>query len=326
MKKRATASIAAATALAGGVAAAWAYTEAIMSITSARSSPIQKLVFKKKEISPAQSIRNRASKKLQQQPMEDVTIRNRDGLTLHGHWYPCDKPRRILVMAHGWRSSWCRDFGTVAPFLHKSGCSLLLIEQRSHGQSEGEYISYGILERFDVADWLAYIIEKHPDLPVYLMGMSMGAATVLMAAGLEGTERLSGIIADCAYSVPYEIVERTISRKIKRPAPHTTRVVNHLCHRRGKFRLSDYTVLEAMEQNETVPVLFIHGDADTFVPCEMTMKNYLACRAPKDILIVPDAEHSLSYVTDHKAYEKKLSEFWERYDERLLQDEKANKK
>ena len=316
------ASIAAA-AVAGGAAAAWAYTEAIMSMTAARSSPIHKIVFKKKELSPAQAVRNRASKRLLQQPTEEISIRNREGLLLYGHFYPCDKPRRILVMAHGWRSSWHRDFGSVVPYLHKNGCSLLLIEQRAHGKSEGEYISYGVLERFDVADWLDYVADKHPDLPVYLMGMSMGAATVLMTAGLEGTERLSGIIADCAYSSPYEIVERTISRKIKRPsAPHTTRAVNHLCHKRGKFRLSDYTVLEAMEKNETIPVLFIHGDADTFVPCEMTMKNYLACRAPKDVLIVPDAGHSLSYITDHKAYEKKLTEFWDRYDERINRENK----
>jgi pimeloyl-ACP methyl ester carboxylesterase len=214
-KKGAALAVAAVT---GGIAAAWAYTEAIMSMTAARSSPIQKIVFKKKELSPAQAVRKRASKKLLQQPLEEVSIRNREGLLLYGHFYPCDKPQRILIMAHGWRSSWHRDFGTLVPFLHKNGCSMLLIEQRAHGKSEGEYISYGVMERFDVADWLSYVTEKHPDLPVYLMGMSMGAATVLMTAGLEGTERLSGIIADCAYSAPYEIVERTISRKIKRPS------------------------------------------------------------------------------------------------------------
>ena len=308
--------IASATALVGGVAATWGYAEALMSVITARSSPIHKVMFRKKTLSDHQKARYAASERIQTQPMEDVTIRSRDGLVLHGHWYPCDSPRRVLVMAHGWRSAWHRDFGAVIPFLHENGCSLLLIEQRAHGKSEGKYISYGIFERFDLADWLTFATNRTPEhIPVYLMGISMGAATALMASSLPECNGIAGIIADCGFSSPYDIVKKTIGAKSNRSsAPIEAWVVNRLCHMRAKFRLTDYTPKEAMEQNQRIPVLFIHGDADTFVPCEMSRINYEACRAPKDILIVQGAAHSLSYIANSAAYEEKLLAFWDKYD------------
>lgn len=310
-----TVAIVASAALAGG-AAAWGYVEALMSVVTARSSPVHKVLFKKKTLSDHQKARYAASDRIRTQPMEDVSIRSRDGLALRGHWYPCDNPRRVLVMAHGWRSSWHRDFGAVIPFLHNNGCSLLLIEQRAHGESDGKYISYGIFERFDVADWLTFISQRIPEhLPLYLMGISMGAATVLMSSELPECAHIAGIIADCGFSSPYDIVKKTIGAKSNRSsAPVEAWVVNRLCRMRAKFRLTDCSPKEAMERNDRIPVLFIHGDADAFVPCEMSHVNYQACCAPKDILIVHGAAHSLSYIADPQAYEKKLSEFWGKYD------------
>ena len=313
MKKRTAALLT--TAAIGGLAA-WGYAEALMSVTTARNSPIQKLLFKKKKLSPHQQIRAVVSERLKQQPVRDVVIKSRDGLSLRGHWYPCKNPKRVLIMAHGWHSAWHRDFGAVAPFLHENGCSLLFIDQRTHGESDGKYISYGILERFDLCDWLTFLSKKIPEsVPIYFMGISMGAATALMAAGLPGTERLSGIIADCGFSNPYDIVERTIAGKIKRPrAPIEVCVMDRLCRKRANFSLKDHSPRKAMEQNENIPVLFIHGGADDFVPCAMTLENYMACRAPKSILIVPGAGHSMSYIANPRAYEQKLCEFWEKYD------------
>lgn len=312
-----TTAILATAALVGGAAATWGYAEALMSVIAARSSPLHKVMFKKKNLTDHQKTRYAASEQIRTQPMEDVSIRSRDGLTLRGHWYPCDNPRRVLIMAHGWRSSWHRDFGAVIPFLHNNGCSLLLIEQRAHGESEGNYISYGIFERFDVADWLTFAADRIPaHAPVYLMGISMGAATSLMASELPECANIAGIIADCGFSSPYDIVKKTIGAKSNRSsAPIEAWVVNRLCHARANFRLTDCTPREAMEHNEHIPVLFIHGDADTFVPCEMSHINYQACRAPKDILIVPGAAHSLSYIADPAAYEEKLLAFFETYDE-----------
>ena len=146
-----------------------------------------------------------------------VFTKSFDGLRLAAHWLPAENPKRIVIAMHGWRSSWQRDFSPVSDFLRRSGCSVLYAEQRSHGSSEGEYISYGILERRDVVSWAEYINDHlNTGLPVYLYGISMGAATVMMSSELEFPSPLHGIIADCGYTSPEEII-KTAARERHMP-------------------------------------------------------------------------------------------------------------
>lgn len=300
------------------------YTEIMTSLVARRRSAMSEKIIEaaQKKQSPADPEAPQVptpehlqwERDLMAAPTELVAIRSRDRYILRAHWYPVEGARRTVILAHGWHGRWSRDFCGIAPFLHENHCNLLLIEQRCHGQSGGDLISYGIRERYDVHSWLCWLEKYHGGLPVYLCGISMGAATVLMTTGLPIAGRVRGIIADSGYSSPRAIITETLEKTIGKMAGPTVTAVNLNCKRREGFSFDDYTPLEAMEQNTEIPCLFVHGDNDTFVPWSMSVQNFHACKAPKEILIVHGAEHGLSYITDTETYQNKVLDFFAAYD------------
>lgn len=248
-------------------------------------------------------------------PLETVTIKSHDGLTLVGHWYPTENARRTVLMAHGWRSAWYRDFGMSAEFMHKCDCNLLYIEQRGHGKSGGKFSTFGVLEHQDIQSWMDFIADRKPDkLPVYLCGISMGATTVLMATELPLKANINGVIADCGFTSGEEILKDVIKKNLPHvPSNVIYKLTNMLCKLHIGISYGDYSTVDAMKKC-TVPVLFIHGDADNFVPVAMTRENYLACAAPKKLLIVPNAAHGTSYCFDKSSYESAVLSFFSEYD------------
>lgn len=301
------------TAIAAGIA----YTEVMTSVIARRKNratdALVAAVSKNKALPLDDSIHEQAQR-VREIPMETVEIRSHDRYVLRGRWYPAENPKRTVILAHGWHSHWYVDFSASTPFLHENGCNLLLIDQRCHGDSGGDLIGYGVCERNDILSWLEFVETNHGGLPVYLCGLSMGAATVLMATELPIEERVRGIIADSAYAKPNDIIRLTLKRNIGPLASPTLAAVSLNCKRRGKFTFGDASPVGAMKKNKTIPCLFIHGDADTFVPCEMGMKNYTACKAPKELLVVPEAEHGMSFVVAPDVYKKKVLDFFTAYD------------
>lgn len=236
-----------------------------------------------------------------------------DGLRLAAHWFPSENPQRIIIAMHGWRSSWQKDFSPVSDFLKRSGCSVLYAEQRSHGASEGEYISYGILERHDVVSWAEYVNDHlNTGLPVYLYGVSMGAATVMMSSELEFPLSLHGIIADCGYTSPEEII-KAAAREWHMPYRLAYPVIARLSNRALGHSLSELNIPDILRHN-SIPILFIHGSADDFVPLEMTLENYEACAGAKELLIVDGARHAQSYAANPEKYESTLTDFFAKHD------------
>ncbi len=304
----------------GGVALAGAaiYTEIMTSIIARRRTPGTDAIVALATGNPVNgeidSVYEKWAADLLNTPMELVEIRSHDRYVLRAHWYPAAGAVRTVICAHGWHSRWNLDFSGLGPYLHGQACNLLFIEQRAHGQSGGDLISYGIRERYDMLSWLDWVEAHHGGLPVYLFGLSMGAATVLMTAGLPVAGRVAGIVADCGYSTPQEIIQLTLEKSVGKLARPTLASVNLNCKCRDNFTFKDYTPIEAMTANTEIPCLFVHGDNDTFVPWRMSMENFYACRAPKDILIVHGADHALSFVVDPDAYKQKLSVFFSVYD------------
>lgn len=141
-----------------------------------------------------------ASKKLSEASHEIVRIKSFDNIELLGHWFPAQNPKRIIIAMHGWRSSWSRDFGLISEFWLNSGCSVLFAEQRGQNGSGGDYMGFGMIERFDCKSWCEWAAEKDESSPIYLAGVSMGAASVLMASNLPLSDRLHGIMADCGFT------------------------------------------------------------------------------------------------------------------------------
>lgn len=240
-----------------------------------------------------------------------IQLVTRDGTPLVGHWYENPQAQRVVVAMHGWRSSWDQDFGLIAPFLHQCGCSVLYCEQRGQQESGGELMTFGLLERWDCLDWVQWV-KKHaqPGLPVYLAGISMGAATVLLAAGEAGPGSIRGVIADCGYTSPHAIWQHVAEQNLHLRYDLCSPWVRRLCRKRLMDDLQAVSTLRSMEKC-TAPVLFVHGTEDTFVPVEMTYENYLACKGPKQLLIVPGAGHGMSFLTEPERYKQAVLQFWQ---------------
>ena len=253
---------------------------------------------------------------LQAFPRERVELRARDGVRLVGHWFPAERPKRVILAVHGWRTNWARDFGAMIPFLLEEGCCVLCVDQRAQGESGGEVIGFGLLERWDVLDWLEKLdgFDSVAGLPVYLAGVSMGATTVLMAAGQPLPDRVRGIVADCGFTSLPDIWE--VVWKRSQPLPYALwrdTLLRLAAQRLGCDPYAETT--ETALARAAVPVLFVHGLDDRFVPPEMTKRAYLACAAPKRLLGIPGAGHALSFQTDPETYQNALKQFWHDFEE-----------
>ena len=242
---------------------------------------------------------------------ESVEITSFDGLKLHGKYYYVSSTAPVEIAFHGYRSAAQRDFCGGSKISLNNGINLLLVEQRSHGQSAKKVITFGIKERYDCLCWANYAARRFgKETKIILSGVSMGAATVLMASNLALPENVCGIIADCPYSSPKEIIKKTC-RDRGYPADVIYPFIKLGARIFGGFRLEESSPIKAVRDTE-IPVLIIHGEADDFVPCSMGKRIYDACKSEKYLFTVPEASHAMSYIVDSDGYEKCVKTFFER--------------
>jgi len=245
---------------------------------------------------------------LSQYPSEDIEIKSFDGLKLHGRLLPLENAKGTILQFHGYRSCPDGDFGCAVPLMRSLGYQVLLVDQRAHQQSEGRYITFGILERQDALYWARAMEQRFgPEHPLYFDGISMGAATVLMAASLPLPKSVRGIIADSGFSAPRAIIGSVI-RRLHLPEKPLFWLINLWCRLLAGTSLKAYSVPEAMAHC-TIPVLFVHGKKDSLVPWEMTQENYDACQSRKTLLLVDEADHGASFLVDRAACEKAIADF-----------------
>ena len=251
---------------------------------------------------------NKYIKEFKEIPYEKVTIQSRDGIKLAARYYHFKDDAPVSIVFHGYRGSVARDASGGFRMSRDNGFNVLLINQRAHFESEGRTITFGVKERYDCLDWIEYVRNRFgEDTKIFLMGLSMGAAVVLMAGGLDLPSNVKGILADFGYTSPKEIIQ-TVIKQMKLPAK-----ISYFCVRLsalifGGFDLEEASALEAMKKCK-VPVMFIHGEADDFVPCQMSLDNYNACASRKEILTVPGATHGMSYCIDSEAYVNGVQKF-----------------
>ena len=240
---------------------------------------------------------------------EDVSIQSFDSLTLRGKYYEFQPGAPIELMFHGYRGDAERDLSGGVQRCFKIGRSALIVDQRSSGTSEGSVITFGINEHKDCLRWVDFMVDKFgPDVKIILTGISMGAATVLMAAGKELPVNVIGVLADCSYSTPKEIMMKTI-REMHLPPKLSYPFVKLGARLFGHFDLEETDPIRAM-QTCRLPVIFFHGEADDFVPCQMSKSVFEACPSRKQLVLVPGAGHGLSYPTAPESYLKAAREFF----------------
>ncbi len=238
---------------------------------------------------------------LKDRPCEDVSILSHDGLTLSGRYYHVADGAPLAIGFHGYRSSAFTDFAGGSELNFHLGHNLLLIDQRAHGRSQGRTISFGILERLDVLSWVDYALERFgEDTRIVLYGVSMGAATVLMASGLDLPKNVKAIVADAPYAKPLDII---LDVGKTHPMPQWLIKPFAILSAKlyGGFDLLETDAVEAVKKAK-VPILIIHGEADSFVPCHMSEGPANANPALVERHTFPGADHAISYLVDTKRY------------------------
>ena len=242
-------------------------------------------------------------------PHEDVEVTSFDGLTLRGKYYEYIPGAPIELMLHGYRGCAERDMPGGALRSHRVGRNALVVDQRASGNSDGSVISFGINERKDCLSWLDFMIKKFgSDVKIILTGISMGGATVMMAAGEDLPPNVIGILSDCGYSSPKEIICKVMQDK-GMPDTLLYPLVKLGAKLYGRFDLEETSALEALQRSKT-PVIFFHGESDDFVPCDMSRACFEACAAPKRLVTIPKAGHGLAYPVDPERYIRELKDFF----------------
>lgn len=242
------------------------------------------------------------------QPAKDVYTESYDGLKLHAKYLAQPDSRGTMLLIHGFHGSGNTDFGCVLQFYHDLKMDLLVIDQRSHLGSEGDYLTMGVRERYDVRSWALWLLEhKGENHPVVLDGVSMGGATVLMAAGLDLPKNVRGIIADCPFTSPREIFV-SVMGKMKLPT-WLLWGANQYCRLFAGFSIDGASTVEALKTC-TLPLLIAHGEDDDFVPCWMGVKSFEAAASPdKQLITVPGAGHGMSFLVDRERVYAALLKF-----------------
>ncbi len=243
-------------------------------------------------------------------PHEDVYITSRDGLRLHGRYFHVADGRPVAIQCHGYKSTPTRDFCGGGVMTMDMGFNVLMIEHRAHEESEGNTICFGEKEKYDLALWIDYVILRFGEkTKIMLYGMSMGAATVILTSALDLPKNVLGVVADCPYSSAKEIIKNTI-RGMKLPDAPLYPLVRLGAIILGKFDPNEADVARAAGEHK-IPILLIHGEGDTFVPCDMSRKIYESLKDDPlcSLNTFPNAEHGISYLHDTPRYISLVREF-----------------
>jgi len=240
---------------------------------------------------------------------EHFYIKSFDGLTLHAKYFEYEPGAVMEIMFHGYRGSAERDLSGGIQRCFALGRSVLLVDQRTSCGSEGNVISFGINEHRDALAWVDFAVKHFgSNIKIVLTGISMGASTVLMAAGKELPENVVGVLADCGFSSAKEIIKKCAG-DLKIPANLIYPFIKLGAKLFGHFNLEEYTPLDAMKTCK-LPIIFFHGEDDAFVPCYMSQEVYEACKSPKKIVTIPKAGHGLVYVVNNDLYFNSVVEFF----------------
>lgn len=261
------------------------------------------------------SIMDKAREWLDKKGYEDVEIQSKDGLKLHGYYISSDTPsNKLVICVHGYTSKGMNECPSFAKAYFDMGYSALIVDNRGHGKSEGKYVGFGILDRYDLLEWIKYSINRFgKDIQIVIHGDSMGASTVLMTTGL--TDLPSNVkvaVADCAFTSPEEVFSHVLKRDYHIPKFPLMNLTSIMSKCLAGYGYKDYTTIDAMKVTKT-PTLFVAGKKDNFVPTWMTQKNYDECIAPKRLFWVDEAGHASAFFEDNELFIKNLKEFLKRY-------------
>lgn len=245
---------------------------------------------------------------------EIIQIESADGLALRGYFLPSEAPSdKLAVLAHGFSLN-AKTTGKLASYFHSQGFHVFAADARAHGESEGRYRGMGWLDRKDYLKWLDVLIDKlGTETEIVLQGTSMGGATVTSLSGEVLPGNVKAIIEDCGYTSVRDIFRYQIKRQMPLfPVFPTVDLSSRECKLRAGYSYAEASALEQVKRSKT-PILFVHGENDTFVPVEMAYRLYDAARCEKELWVVPGAGHAGAYDAATEEYQLRISEFCNKY-------------
>ncbi|MGU8453400.1 alpha/beta hydrolase [Clostridium perfringens] len=247
---------------------------------------------------------------------EDITLKSFDGLNLTSTLIMNENPtNKFIVLVHG--VSICY-VGSLKYFdiFYKNGFNILIVNQRRHGKSEGKYSTYGFYEKYDVNMWIEYLKSRFGnDIILGLHGESMGAGTVMETIPLN--DSIKFVIEDCGYSNFHELIgfqithayKNRLVRKILRPS---LIFANFFMKTKAKFSMKKIVPIDIVSST-SLPMMFIHGKEDYFVPWYMAVDLYKAkTKGYKELYLVEGAKHAEALEVNKILYEKKIMTFIEK--------------
>lgn len=250
---------------------------------------------------------------LNEQETEDVYVTSDDNLRLHGTLLECGSRKNCVICFHGYTSKGTNDFGAISKFYNSKNFNVIMVDERSHGDSEGKYIGFGVLDRMDALKWIEFARSRFgTDVNIFLHGISMGASTVLMTSGLDLPQNVKAIVADCGFTNAYDVFSHILKRDYHIPKFPLMKITEIMTRKTAGYGYNDVSTLNEVAKTN-VPILFIHGKKDDFVPVWMSEKNFAACNSPKELIIFDNADHAESYFAYTDAYEKALSKYIDKY-------------
>lgn len=248
------------------------------------------------------------------QTFEKIEIESFDGLKLQGYFLAAKEPtNKVVVTAHGYLGE-ASDMGLFGEYYYEQlGYNFFMADARGHGASEGDYIGFGWHDRLDYLEWIHLLIEKlGPDTEIVLHGLSMGAATVLMTSGEDLPPNVKAIIADSPYVSVYDLFAYQMKRMFHLPSfplLHSTSLITKL---KANYSFKEASALKQVKKTD-IPILYIHGEADEFVPTSYTYELYEQTKSKADIITFEGANHGEGIVIEHKAYIDQLNKFLDKH-------------
>lgn len=243
---------------------------------------------------------------------QEVSIKSFDDLTLKGTIYQAiESTTKWVILAHGYHSN-PTSVLSVAEQFHAKGFNVLSISMRAHAKSEGNYIGMGWLDRKDLLDWIDYVITNDSNAQIILHGTSMGGAAVTMASGEELPPNVKAIINDCGYTSVWDIFASELKLRFNLPAFPVLHMVNLVANFQVGYNFKEASALKQVK-NSRVPMLFIHGDRDDFVPVEMAHQLYEVATVEKELLIIEGASHAEAKFAEPDVYYSHVFSFVDKY-------------
>lgn len=247
---------------------------------------------------------------LKDHPCQDLSMESFDGVKLKGRWLPVNHARGTILVLHGWHGSPETDFCQRLQLYHDLGFNLLLAHQRGQNGSGGRFMTFGVKESVDAACWVRFHNENLSQYPVILSGVSMGAATAMMTMGQDLPGNVRGVIADCGFTSPWEILCAVGRSYHICPFPllYITKIWFRVL---GGYDPKKHSAIACMKKSK-LPILLIHGKKDHFVPCSMSEAVYAAYEGEKTLVLVENAGHTMSYATDMPRCRREIEHFLNR--------------